>query len=343
MPCARTNPRSEAFFGMLRYSPMKSKTSAIGIDFGGTSMKLGLVSSSGQVLERDSFATGKNVSRAQILDGITRSVEKLCQKARERSLSVCGVGVGAPGPIDVERGRVYFFPNVPGWRNFPLKNVLQKRLGLPVEVDNDANAMALGEYRFGGGKGSRLFIGLTLGTGIGGGMVMGGRLFHGPAFSAAEFGHVVIDPSGPLCACGNRGCAETFVGNGYFVAEARRRLKGRKSILHRWMAEGQELTPLLVQLAGWKGDRLAREIWASVAERLAVLLAGLINVLNPDCIALGGGLAQSRHLLFGPLRRAIRKKAFPIAARSVRVMPAVLGTDAGLVGAACLAFDAGRS
>ena len=317
---------------------MSNFITAIGIDFGGTSVKLGLVSSSGRVLERAGFATGKTAAHSEILDALTHSVRLLQQKAKARHLKVCGVGIGAPGPIDVERGLVYFFPNLPGWKNFEIRKVLSKRLQLPVAVDNDANAMALGEYRFGGGRGSRLFIGLTLGTGVGGGMVLDGRLFHGPAFSAAEFGHVIIDPSGPLCGCGNRGCVETFVGNGYFVAETRRRLKNEKSVLKKWVKNGEILTPILVQTAARQGDRFAKQMWAESGTQLGTMLAGIINILNPDCIAIGGGLAQSGALIFSPIRSAIRKKAFPIAGRSVRVIPAVLGNDAGLVGAACLAF-----
>lgn len=313
---------------------------AIGIDFGGTSVKLGLVSPRGRVLERARFETGRLAKRDEILDALTAAIRTLTAKTR-----VCGVGIGAPGPIDVERGLVYFFPNVPGWKNFPLRRVLERRFRLPVRVDNDANAMALGEYRFGGGRGSRLFLGLTLGTGIGGGLVINGKLFHGPAFSAAEFGHVVIDPSGPRCACGNRGCAETFVGNGYFAEEALRRLalEKKKTVLRRWIDEGRKMEPLLVQHAAWRGDRMSRQMWAYAGERLGTLIAGFMNVLNPDYIAIGGGLSLSGALIFKPMRAAIRKKAFPIAARSARVMPAVLGTDAGLIGAACLAFDARKS
>lgn len=308
---------------------------AIGIDFGGTSIKLGLVSPSGKVLTRSSFQTGRHAARHQILDSLTMAVRALAEKTR-----VCGVGIGAPGPIDVDRGLVYFFPNVPGFKNFPIRKILESRFKLPVAVDNDANAMALGEYRFGGGRGSRLFLALTLGTGIGGGMVIGGKLFHGPAFSAAEFGHVVIDPNGPFCACGNRGCAEAFVGNGYFLAETRRRLKKEKSVLKRWLAEGKELTPILVERAAKRGDRLAKSLWADAGDRLGTLLAGFLNVLNPDRIAIGGGLANAGALILGPMHASLRKKAFPIAFRSVKVKPAVLGTDAGLIGAACLAFDA---
>jgi glucokinase len=311
---------------------------AVGVDIGGTSAKLGLVDERGRVLARDTFPTGRGSRRAETLRLLAARVRELAARA-PRGAKVVGVGVGAPGPIDVERGLVYFFPNLPGWKNTPLRALLERRLRLPVALDNDANAMALGEAYFGAGRGVRNVVALTLGTGIGGGIVLDGRLFHGPHFSAAEMGHIPISESGPRCGCGSRGCVETYVGNGYFSAETRRRLEvGERSVLARWIAEGEELTPRLVARAARAGDRLARRRWEETAGHLATALAGLLNVLNPERVVIGGGVAQSGALLFRPLAKALKRKAFLIAVRSVKVVSARLGTDAGLVGAAALAF-----
>ena len=312
---------------------------AIGVDIGGTNVKLGLVDERGKVLLRDTFRTTQTRSRTELLDKLAIHISLLKEEARTRKLKLAGVGIGAPGPIDVERGFVYFFPNISGWKNTPLKKILEKKLRLSVFVDNDANTMALGESCFGAGKGAKNVIALTLGTGVGGGLVLGGKLFHGSTFSAAEIGHMVVDSEGPLCACGNRGCIEAFVGNGYFTRQVRERLKSRKSILKKWMKEGQELTPKLVQDAARSGDVFAKEQWKLTGERLGSFLAGLVNLLNPERIVIGGGIALGGELVLAPIRSAMKKKAFPIASRFVRVMPAVLGNDAGLVGAAALAFS----
>ena len=316
------------------------KRAAIGIDIGGTNIKLGLVGENGKVLLRHTFLTKSASSKKALLNKLTAHIQSLQAEARRRKLRLAGVGVGAPGPIDVERGFVYFFPNIPGWKNTPLKSILKKKLRLPIFVDNDANAMALGEFYFGAGRGAKSLIALTLGTGVGGGLVVDGKLFHGRSFSAVELGHMSVDPEGPRCGCGNHGCIETFVGNGYFVKEVQAALRsGQKSILSRWIKEGRDLSPKLVQEAALSGDAYSKAQWKKTGERLGTFLAGLVNLLNPERIVIGGGIALGGDLVLAPIRVAIKKKAFPIASRFVKVVPAVLGTDAGLVGAAALSFS----
>ena len=315
------------------------KKAAIGVDIGGGSVKLGLVDSEGRVLSREFFLTADAKGRSLMMKIMTDRIVHLIAAAKKKGLTLSGVGIGAPGPIDVERGFVYFFPNIPGWKNTPLKQLLEKRISLPVWVDNDASVMALAEFRFGSGRGSKNMIGLTLGTGVGGGIVIDGRLFHGSRFSAAEIGHLVLNEVGPICGCGSRGCVETYVGSGHFTREVRKRLdSGQKSVLSAWIAKGKELSPLLVAQAAAAGDIFSKKIWEETGEHLGTLLAGLANVLNPERIILGGGIAQNKGLLFKPAIRTLKKKAFPIAGRSVKVMPAALGVDAGLIGAAALAL-----
>ncbi len=317
----------------------KQKIVAIGADIGGTSVKIGLVNSRGKILTRETFLTESALGREPMLDILAGHIFEFLKGARKSGFRVAGVGIGAPGPIDVERGFVYFFPNIPGWKNTPLKAWLQKRVKLPVYVDNDANVMALAEFLYGNGRGTRDMIALTLGTGVGGGLVINGKLFHGPRYSAAEIGHLVINENGPRCSCGSHGCIETYVGSGFFVKEVQKRLRlGGKSVLKRWLREGKELSPYLVSEAAKKGDAFSREIWHETAAHLGTALAGLVNILNPEKIVLGGGVAQNKKFFFRAVEAAIRKKAFPIAAQSVKVMPAALGVDAGLIGAAALAF-----
>ena len=313
------------------------KKVAIGVDIGGTNVRLGLVDERGKILFLESFSTGEFPGKQALLKALCSSAEILMAKARSNGYRVAGVGIGAPGPIDVERGLVYFFPNIPGWKNTPLKKILEKKLKLNVSVDNDANAMALGEYAFGAGRGCKNMIALTLGTGVGGGMVLNGRLFHGSTFSAAEIGHLKINEDGPLCACGGRGCIETYVGNGYFVREVQKRLDaGAQSILRKWLREGKKLSPLLVQQATRAGDLFSRKVWEETGAHLGSALAGLVDILNPDRVVIGGGIALGGEMILGPVRRAIAKKAFPIAARSAKVLPAGLRADGGIIGAAAM-------
>lgn len=320
------------------------KKAAIGVDIGGGSVKLGLVLPNGRIVDKSFFATPIKESKTYFLDVLSAHIADLRQSAKEKNLRVSGIGIGAPGPIDVERGFVYFFPNIPGWKNTPLKSILERILNLPVFVDNDANAMALAEYWFGAGRGCQSAVCLTLGTGIGGGIILNGKLFHGSTFSAAEIGHIIIDENGPLCACGNHGCIETFVGTQYFKREVERRLKKQKSILHRWLKKDKaKLSPALVGKAARCGDALARQMWKDVAAKLGIALSGLVNVLNPQKIILGGGIAENRNLFFAPLNKTLSEKTFPIAWRSVKVVPAKLRQDAGLVGAAALVFASKES
>ncbi|OIO38585.1 MAG: hypothetical protein AUJ72_02365 [Candidatus Omnitrophica bacterium CG1_02_46_14] len=315
------------------------KKIAIGIDIGGTNVKLGLVSPQGRILERMVFFTASVHGREAMLDLLVCHIRDLTQIAKKKHAKIMGLGIGAPGPIDVERGFVYFFPNISGWKNTRLKSMLEKRLKLKVSIDNDANVMALAEVRFGAGKGFRNVIALTLGTGIGGGLVIDGKLFHGSVYSAAEIGHIVINENGILCGCGSHGCVETYVGNDYLIKEVKRRLMtGRKSLLNSWIQEGKKLTPLLVRQAAERKDTFSIEVWKKTGEHLGTALAGLVNTLNPELIILGGGVAQKNRFLFKSTAETIKKKAFPIAARSVRVVPATLGVDAGLIGAAALIF-----
>lgn len=311
---------------------------AIGIDIGGTHIKLGLVDERGKILARESFCTNSVRGRTRTLDALAGRIFDLKRCARKNRF--VGVGIGAPGPIDVERGFVHFFPNIPGWKNTPLGRLLEKKLKLPVFLDNDANAMAWGEYCFGAGRGAQSLLALTLGTGIGGGIVLNGRLFHGTSYSAAEIGHLVINENGPRCSCGSRGCVETYVGNGYFVRAIQKRLRaGQKSLLRDWwLKERRLLTPLLVAEAARAGDAFSKRVWRETGKHLGTALASLVNILNPDRIILGGGIALNKALLFPAVTDAIKKNAFPVASRSVKVVPAGLGVDAGWIGAAALAL-----
>lgn len=313
---------------------------AIGVDIGGGTVKLGLVRKDGKIVLKDIFRTEPKAEAKVLVKNLCLAIHKMMSQSQRFSLKVIGVGVGAPGPVSKERGLVYSLTNIRGWRKVPLGEILQRKLKVPVSVDNDANAMALGEFFYGAGMGARTMIALTLGTGVGGGLVIERKLFRGSFFSAAEIGHLVINEEGPRCACGNRGCVEAYVGSNYFTAFVKKRLQKENSVLKEWMQNDQKvLTPRLVAEAALKGDLFSQRVWSETGGHLGTALAGLVNILNPEKIVIGGGIAQSGSLLFGPIRNTIKKKAFPIASSSVKVVAARLGVDAGIIGSAALVFS----
>ena len=297
----------------------------LGVDIGGTSVKLAVVDQRGRVVDRGIVPTPAVVTPRQMAALIVQAAKPLRGAGRIR-----GVGVGVPGLVDVERGVVHTLVNIRGWRHVPLRRVMQAAFGIPVAVDNDVNLLALAEARFGAGRGARSLVCLALGTGVGGAIVLDGQLYRGVTSSAGEVGHMPIERSGPRCGCGGWGCLEAYIGNRRIVARARRLMRHRAGHL------SEALTPESLSRAAARGDRLARSLWEAVALDLAVAVAGVVNILNPDRIVIGGGVAQAGRWLFEPLRRAVRERAMAVPARAARIVPAALGTDAGAIGAATL-------
>lgn len=300
---------------------------AIGIDLGGTYTKLALVSSSGKILQRARLSTQEHASRDSLLRAIASEIDVLLRKARLTRRQVKGVGIGVPGLVDFSRGIVYGLTNVRGWRNTPVKRILEKKLKIPVLADNDVNVMALGECRFGAGKGARNAVCITLGTGVGGGIIIDGGIYRGSTFSAGEAGHMPLKEEGLSCNCGGYGCLERYVGNRY-ISEEFRSMKGGASLV----------SPESISIAARKGDKAAIELWDRVGKRIGTTLAGIVNLLNPEKIIIGGGVAEAGELLFGPIRKTVKRRAMPVPGGAVRILKAKLGNDAGVIGAAALFF-----
>jgi glucokinase len=237
------------------------------------------------------------------------------------------VGLGLPGPIDFEKGIVHFFPNIPGWKEVKLKNILEKRLKLPVFVDNDAKVMALAEYKLGAARGSTNAVCITLGTGVGGGIIINGKLYRGLSNVAGEIGHMPINENGPACNCGGKACLEAYIGNNRVLAEARR-------------VFGKGITLEKLSYLAKKQNRQAKIIWLRFAERLSVALSGVVNLLNPDCIVIGGGVAAAGNVLFNSIKKAVRLRAMSVQVKHVKILGAKLKNNAGLIGAAILVKQA---
>ncbi len=243
----------------------------------------------------------------------------------------------AAGPLDLGRGVVTTPPNLPGWRDVPLRDMLRRAFGLPVLLENDANAQGYGEYRFGAGKGARHLLFVTVSTGIGGGIVLDGRIYHGASGAAGEVGHLPLDPAGPPCGAGHPGDLEAMASGLAIAREAETALQqGRCPVLARLAGEGREVTAETVTEAALLGDAGAIGIIQRAGRYLGMGLAGLVNVLNPDTVVLGGGLTNIGDLYLAPAREELARRAFPQALADVRVAIGSLGEQAGALGAVAL-------
>ncbi len=243
-----------------------------------------------------------------------------------------GVGIGSPGPLDRKTGTVISTPNL-GWRNFPLRDLVQNAVGLPATLDNDANAATYGEWWQGAGRNVNTLVGVTLGTGIGGGIVLNGELYHGAADAAAEIGHMTIDSTGRKCKCGNYGCLEAYASGPAIAARAVEGLEsGIGSMLPELAGDLQDITAETVFEAVVQGDPYATEVINDTAKFLGVGLANLINILNPEMLVIFGGVSRAGDHLFLPLRAEVRRRAFRVAEQACRIVPSELGGKAGVIG-----------
>ena len=294
-----------------------------GIDLGGTNIKIGLVDNKGRILFKKVLKTAHySNNKDDIIDIIIDIVELVIRRKKLKKSSIRGIGFALPGPLDIKKGVVYYFPNIRGWRNVPLKKIIEKKLGLHTAIDNDANLFALAEHKFGVARKIDNFILLTLGTGVGGGLVLNGKLYHGFSFTAAEVGHIPVNLRGPSCNCGGRACLERYVGNTYIEKHARNIFSRKISL--------EELSALAK-----RGDKKAINIWQDVGTYLGVALTGVINVLNPEAIILSGGVAEAGEVLFSAIRKTIKSRAMP-PNNKAKILKAKLGSDAGILGAASL-------
>ncbi len=312
----------------------------IGIDLGGTKISTALVDTEGRIISRDYRETNGAGGPAAVITRMIDAASKVMKGGGIVPPQISGVGVAAPGPIDAESGTVTTPPNLPGWKDVPLRQLMQDGLGLPTALENDANAAALAEHRFGAGRGAKHMIYVTASTGIGGGFILNGELYGGAMGAAGEIGHMTILPQGPHCGCGNRGCLEALASGRAIAREARERVKRGVPTLVADLAGGDPdcISAKLVAEAAAQGDIEAQEILDEAMTYLGVGMANLVNLLNPELIVIGGGLTKMGERLFEPVRRIIDRRAFCAAAQAVKVVPAQLGDDVGVLGAAAVAM-----
>jgi glucokinase len=306
------------------------------LDLGGTYIKAALVNRNGEIVIRERCSTEAGLGSRHVVKRLISTVHHLCSATEVSVDTLLGVGVGCAGPLNPSEGIVYHSPNLPGWSRVPIKAWMEESLELPVAIENDANAWALGEYLFGAGRGTRNMVCLTLGTGVGGGIVVDGRLVHGAKGLAAEFGHMTINTRGARCKCGNRGCLEVYA-SAAGVCRAMRRLlrKGVRTKVKSLMANNPKgLTSKVVAQAARQGDKPAQEALAEVGRYLGVGIANIANIFNPEMIVLGGAVAGAGRFLIEPARDESKRRAFPGVIQNLKIVRAKLGGDAALLGAA---------
>jgi glucokinase len=300
--------------------------SVIGLDVGGTKMTAALATMDGQVVRLRRQQTQREEGAQGGFAAICAMVGELLKEAAQEGLRVMRIGIGFGGPVDFERGVVYLSHHVAGWENFPLRTELERRFGIPTVVDNDANAGTLGEWRFGAGRGVNDLLYVNIGTGIGGGIISGGRLVRGWRNLAGEIGHMTVKPDGPLCPCGRKGCLEALASGSAIGREGTERI-------------GQPLTSEEVFMLAERGNPIAQRVIDEAVDALAFAIGAAANLFNPKRVILGGGVAEAPEaLLLQPLRERLPRYLLPQVAEGLEVIRAQLGYDAGIMGAIALAL-----
>ncbi|GBD94167.1 glucokinase [bacterium BMS3Abin05] len=311
---------------------------AIGVDLGGTNLKMGLVSENGDILFELNKGTNAQAGPEFIFSQIEKGIADLLEKVGEDAVN--GIGVGVPGTVYTEKGIVSYPPNLPGWKEEPVRDRFRSKFNVPVFVENDANVAALAEKAHGAGKGANHLICITLGTGVGSGLILNGKLYHGAVGAAGEFGHTTINYEGPRCNCGNYGCIERYVGAQSIVERALNKFnKYPDSTLKAYTDRAEEITPKLINQLAAAGDRLSEETLRETGELLGIALVSVVNLLNLELIVIAGGIANAGEILFEPIRQKISRLALPLPGQLVKVVKAQMGDRSGVIGAAHLVFE----
>ena len=316
---------------------MTRNTIAVGIDLGGTNLKGGLVDKAGALIARRTGPTNLAHGPETVIADMVKLVDTMLDGAGLERCAIVGVGVGSPGPLSPSEGRIIRSANLPGWADVPLRDILSQAIGKPVKIDNDANVAAFGEYWVGAGRDVEDLVMLTLGTGIGGGVILGGRILHGRFENAGEIGHTIVSPEGLPCSCGQRGCLERYASAGAVARRAVDAIKaGKSSVLSSAVASVEPIGCLRVVEAARTGDELCLHIWDEACRFLAIACVNIQHAFNPARIVLGGGMSGAEDFLFDRVREHFISQRWSMHDAYPQIVPAGLGNDAGVIGAAGL-------
>lgn len=309
---------------------------AVGMDLGGTAIKTGIVDSNGRVVAFRTTDTQADKGPDHILSRMAESVAAVLSESGNHIKNMKAIGLGLPGPIDRDRGIAIDSPNLPGWKNVPIVERLSRSTGLKVIIDNDANNAAWGEFICGAGKGLRHMVLLTLGTGIGGGIVLNNHIWHGATGNAAEIGHTIVERDGRLCGCGQRGCLEAYASATSIVARVSELIQsGRSTIL----AQNGPPSARDVVAAASKGDPLAQQIWSETCYYLAVACINIHHTLEPQRIVFSGGMSAAGDMLIREVTAIVARLRSGMIGRPPEIHLAKLGNDAGFIGSALNVFE----
>ncbi|GJQ48250.1 glucokinase [Candidatus Kuenenia stuttgartiensis] len=306
----------------------------IGVDLGGTNLKAGIVGRDGNILYQFSIKTNAHAESQVISHQICELIAGIIKNVRIEKSDILGIGLGSPGLIDKKGETILFSPNLSKWRDIPIKKIISDTFGLPCILENDANAAAWGEKWVGAGKDVSSLVMLTLGTGIGGGIILDNKLWRGINNTAGEIGHMSIQTDGPLCNCGNYGCIEVYASAPGMVRRFRELLESGKASL---LKKDEEITAKRINEAAVQGDGASLSIIEETGRYLGIAIVNIIHILNPGAVVLSGGLIGSGELLMRPVKRTIEERVLKASYKDTKILFSQLGTDAGIIGAAgCL-------
>ena len=307
----------------------------IGLDLGGTNLKYALGSENGDILIKRSRPSNADQSQEAIFETMFASIEELLSEANDQNEKVMAIGVGSPGSIDIHEGKLLgSTPNIQAWTNAPIKKKLEERFSIPVWADNDANIMALAEARKGAGRGFNNILCLTLGTGIGGGIVINGEVLRGSHFSAAEVGHVIIDYKGKLCKCGNRGCFEVYASATAMVERYQQKLKAAGISFN----PGEIDAKLIFERAA-KKEIQAIETINETCQFLSIGIVSIANIIDPEVVVIGGGISEAGDDFIRQTEKMVKNFGIKSITQSIKLVRAQMGNDAGIIGAILLAAE----
>ncbi len=309
----------------------------IGIDLGGTNIKFGLANEKGKITKKIVLPAKTEKGPESVISQILKGINLLLDKSE---VNIKGIGIGAPGTVISEKGTVENPPNFPGWEKVPLGKIISKNTNISVQVENDANAAAIGELIYGTGKKLDDFLMVTLGTGVGGGIVINKKLYRGSHGAAGEIGHVSIDHNGRKCKCGSKGCVETYIGNNYLIKNVRRNLyKHGDSLITKMIKKDKSLlSPKLISEAAEQHDDYAISIIVEAGRSLGYGIASVINAIDITNVIIGGGVAGFGEILFRSIETTIQQRVMKPFRDKIHIFPAKLKNEAGIKGAAALVF-----
>jgi len=316
---------------------MKNEKYALGVDIGGTNIKLGIVSEKGEIILSSLVPTNRKGGPEEVISQLKKGIAEIIF---ENEIKIEGIGIGAAGSVSSQKGTVSNPPNVPGWKVINIVEIIKEEFNIPVFIDNDANAAAIGEMLYGAGKFFNSFALVTLGTGVGGGLILNRRIYQGDTGAAGEIGHISVDHNGRMCNCGSKGCVEAYVGNHYLMDIVKEELaehQGSK-ILDIINKNTDLLTPKIINEAASSGDEYALQIIERVGFYVGVALSSVGNLLDVDTFIIGGGVSAFGVPLLNSIKRTIEQNVLKALKDRIKVVPAMLKNEAGIIGSSSLVF-----